>query len=473
MNTSAQNSQVTYFMKLPQNHILNPAIRPDNSFYLGLPVLSGVYASIDNDFLELKDIFIPGLKSGSNLVFQQPGYNLNKIVNKLKDRNNISSDINLQLFGLGFTSGKGLYFFMDINDRIETDAVFPKSILNLLINGNAQFLNQNIDLSGLNMKAQYYREFGFGLSKNLTEKLRIGVKAKILAGIVSGTLDNRTMILKVNNTFSQTISADASFDISGETWIDNMKKDMDGIKKNPSSLVKDYALNSFSNPGLGIDFGAVYNLNKMISLSASVTDLGFITWKKDLKSYKAKNSFEFSGLSLKDVVDQNITMNTLAENITDTITNSFIKNANPSSYRTYLSTGVLFGANMNLFQVLSFGILSSSKIYYGQIKESLTFSANAYVGKVLSASLSYTAVNYSYNNFGFGIASKTGPIQVYLTVDKIPSKWSKVYFEKSDQNFLALSLPDKWYTLNLQFGMNITIGKMVNKKVDKPMVIVE
>ncbi len=474
MNTSAQNSQVTYFMKLPQNHILNPAIRPDNSFYLGLPVLSGVYASIDNDFLELKDIFIPGLKSGSNLVFQQPGYNLNKIVDKLKDRNNISSDINLQLFGLGFTAGKDIYFFIDIIDRIETDAVLPKSILNLLINGNDQFLNQTIDLSGLNIKAQYYREFGFGLSKNITEKLRIGVKAKILAGIVSGTLDNRTMSLRVNNAFSQTINADASFDISGDTWINKMKKDMDGIK-NPSSLLKDYALNSFSNPGLGIDFGAVYNLNKMISLSASITDLGFITWKDDLKSYKAKNSFEFSGLSLKDVVDQNITMNTLTENITDTIRNSFIKSANPSSYRTYLPTSVLFGANMNLFQILSFGVLSNSKIYYGQIKESFTFSANAYVGKVLSASLSYTAANYSYNNFGFGIACKTGPIQIYLTADKIPSKWSKVYFEKSDQKFLALSLPDKWYTLNLQFGMNITIGKgkMASKKVDKPMVIVE
>lgn len=471
VNASAQNSQVMYFMNLPQNHILNPAIRPVNAFYLGLPVLSGVYAGINNDFLELKDIFIPGLKSGSNLTFQQSNFDLNKIVDKLKDHNNISANINLQLLGLGFTVGKDLYFFVDIIDRIETESEFPKSFLKLFINGNDQFLNQTIDLSGLNLKAQYFREFGFGFSKNITEKLRIGAKAKLLAGIVSGTLDNRTMSLEVNDAFSRTVKADASFDISGNTWITEMNNDLN--KNNPSSLIKDYALNSFSNPGLGIDFGAVYNLNKMISLSASVTDLGFINWKDDLKSYKAKNSFVLSGLSLKDVVDQNISKNDLVNELTDTISNSFIENSKPSSYRTYLPADVLLGANLNLFQILSFGVLSSSKIYFGQIKESLTLSANAYIGKVLSGSLSYTAANYTYNNFGIGLACKTGPVQIYLTADKIPSKWSKIYIEKPDQKFLTLSLPDRWYALNLQFGVNISFGKMGNKKIDKPMILLE
>jgi hypothetical protein len=471
MNTSAQNSQVTYFMQLPQNHLLNPAIRPDNSIYLGLPALSGVYAGINNDFLELTDIFIPGLKSGSNLTFQQPDFDLNKIVDKLKDQNNISANVNLQLFGLGFTAGKDLYFFIDIIDRVETEAVFPKNYLKLLINGNDQFLNQNIDLSGLNLKTQYFREFGFGFSKDVTEKLRVGAKVKLLAGIVSGTLDNRTMSLEVNDPFSQTVKADASFDISGNTWLTEMNNDLNN--KNPSSLIKDYALNSFSNPGLGVDFGAVYNLNKMISLSASVTDLGFINWKNDLKSYVAKNSFVLSGLSLKDVVDQNISGNDLVREIKDTLRNSFIKSAKPSSYRTYLPADVLLGANLNLFQILSFGVLSSSKIYYGQIKEALTLSANAYIGKVLSGSLSYTAANYTYNNFGIGIACKTGPVQIYMTADKIPSKWSKVYIEKPDQKFLALSLPDRWYALDLQFGVNILFGKMGNKKVDKPMILIE
>ena len=32
---AAQNSQVLYFMNLPQNHLLNPALRPTNSVIRG------------------------------------------------------------------------------------------------------------------------------------------------------------------------------------------------------------------------------------------------------------------------------------------------------------------------------------------------------------------------------------------------------------------------------------------------------
>jgi len=41
-DVSAQNSQVLYYMNLPQNHMLNPALRPSNSVYIGLPVVSGI-----------------------------------------------------------------------------------------------------------------------------------------------------------------------------------------------------------------------------------------------------------------------------------------------------------------------------------------------------------------------------------------------------------------------------------------------
>lgn len=39
---AAQNSQVLYYMNLPQNHLLNPALRPSNNLYIGIPVVSGV-----------------------------------------------------------------------------------------------------------------------------------------------------------------------------------------------------------------------------------------------------------------------------------------------------------------------------------------------------------------------------------------------------------------------------------------------
>jgi len=53
--------------------------------------------------------------------------------------------------------------------------------------------------------------------------------------------------------------------------------------------------------GLGMDIGLLY-LTDRIVLSASLTDLGFIRWNKDVTNLKANNHFEFSGLNMLDIL---------------------------------------------------------------------------------------------------------------------------------------------------------------------------
>jgi hypothetical protein len=468
INGSAQNSQVMYYMRIPQNHLINPAIKPANLFYIGLPVLTGVNAGINNNFLNLNNL----LQNDTISSWPPPDFDLNKLAGSLKENNTIAADANIQLLGLGFMIGKDLNIFINVIDRVEAKAYFPKNIMDLYITGYDQFLNKTINLSDLNIRAQYFREVGIGFSKNVTQKLRVGVKAKILFGVASLNFDNRLLSLKVNSDFTQTITADASLDISGKQRINTLKDDFSSGGK-IGRFFKDYLKTPFSNPGLGIDLGAVYDINKMFSVSAAVTDLGYINWKDDLKSYKANNTFVFQGLSLKDVVEQNVSIDSLIKGIVDTVKKSFIENPNPLAYKTNLPAGVVLGANLNLYSVLSFGVLSQSKIYAGQIKEALTLSANAYLGRVFSASLSYTMANYSYNNFGFGMAFKAGPGQIYLIADKIPVKWSKIYIEKNNNEYFHIPVPENWNTMSLQVGFNISFGKIVRTKVDKPMVIVE
>ena len=56
-DAGAQNSQVLYYMNIPQNHFLNPAMRPSNSVYIGLPGISGINVNINNNFFNFSDIF--------------------------------------------------------------------------------------------------------------------------------------------------------------------------------------------------------------------------------------------------------------------------------------------------------------------------------------------------------------------------------------------------------------------------------
>ena len=64
-SVSAQNSQVLYYMNLPQNHLMNPALKPSNSLYIGLPVMSGISVNIDNNFVSFSDVFMKGAKGDS------------------------------------------------------------------------------------------------------------------------------------------------------------------------------------------------------------------------------------------------------------------------------------------------------------------------------------------------------------------------------------------------------------------------
>jgi hypothetical protein len=476
----SQVSQVAYFMKIPQNQFLNPAIKPSDRFYIGLPVITGIGIGAGDNFIDMSDIFIFNQKVANIFAFQDPGYDLAKFARKLKDNNTISADAGLQLFGLGLSFGKDLSIFLDVTDRIAAKAVFPKKLMEYFITGPDQLIGKTFDLSSLNMKGQYYREYGIGFSRNITSNLRIGAKVKLLSGISSFSFDDRSFFLKIDSTLHRTVTPDVTMDVSGRETLNRIFTQNNFLnhtspsqKTNIMGFLKDFIGNPVSNVGAGFDLGVVYDLGKMFTFSASVTDLGFINWKNDLKSYDSKKSYELPGITLSDVISNPDTLKQMGQELLDTIKKNFVENSAPGSFKTYLPTSISAGASINLLPFLSFGIISNTRFYAGQVQESVTMSGNIYVKRFLSASLSYSIANYSYNNLGFGLAFKTGAVaQFYIIADKIPLSWDKVYFKKSgSSDYSGVPMPSNWNMLNLQIGFNIVFGKPGTRKIDKPMLL--
>jgi hypothetical protein len=352
--------------------------------------------------------------------------------------------------------------------------------MKLFIAGPDQFINQTFNLPGLNIKGQYYREYGLGFSKDIIKGLRIGAKVKLLSGITTFSFDNRHFSLKVNSDLSQTVTADASMNVAGKETLNRiftqnnfLSHTSPSAKTDFKGFLLEYLKPPLSNSGVGFDIGAVYNLGKMFTFTASVTDIGFISWKKDLKSYNANSTFDLPGVTIADVVNQTVSIDEMVKSLVDTIKSNFIEDPSPAAFKTYLPTSITAGASINLLKSVSIGILSNTRVYAGQVKESVTLSGNIYAGRILSASMSYTLANYSYNNLGFGIAFKTGAVaQFYLVADKIPLTWDKVYFKKSGgTGYSGIAMPSNWNMVSLQMGFNIVFGKPVNKVADKPMII--
>jgi hypothetical protein len=472
-DASAQNGQAMYFMNIPQNHLLNPALRPSNSLYIGLPVVSGINLNINNNFVNFSDVFIKGQPKDSIISFLHPGYNVDKFLAKIKNKNSMEPEVAIQLLGVGFSVGKDGYVFLDINDRIDGNIVLPGDLFKLALKGNEGFVGNKIDLSSLRGDIKYYREIGVGFSKNFTDKLRIGIKGKLLFGIADASIDNKALGISVNSDYSHTFDANLAVNISGpvNVYMDS-KHNIDSVvfdnnRFKTSSGITDF-LSGKKNMGLGMDIGATYDLTDRIVLSASLTDLGFIRWNKDVTNLKANNHFEFSGLNMLDYFNGTKTLDEIGNNMLDSLKNAFVVSKTKTSFTTYLPFGISLGGSYNITKQISVGLLSYSRVIEKQFREALTLSANINLGNALSTSLSYTAENYQYDNLGAGLAFRAGIAQFYLVSDRIPISWNKI----SDKN-TNIILPANWNTFNLRLGMNLVFGNKSKEKSDRPMILVE
>jgi len=455
----AQNNQVLYFMNLPQNHLLNPALRPTNRVYIGLPALTGINLNIKNNFFNFSDVFSEGVNiNKSTLAFLQSDFNAVEFVNRLKELNYLEPTASVQLLGLGFTAGRDLYVSLDIVDHFDANFVFPRNLMRLAFLGNQEFVGQTIDLSELKADFSYYREIGIGASKNITPKLRFGAKAKLLFGITAGSFQNYALNLTVNDDLTNTLDANMAFDISGPVrfFLDSGNHIVNAEFENErfdSSKGGFRFLTNARNAGFGLDLGAEYAVNNRIVVSAAITDVGFIKWKSDLSNLEASGSVKLSGLDLQDVYDETATIDDVINSAIDSMKNAFHITNIGKPFTTKLPVGVAIGGKYNLNEKFSIGFLSYSRIMGQQIKEALTVSANMNIGNSVSTTLAYTACNNNYSNLGLGLGFRASVFQFYFLVDRIPLGW-----EKAGSGNSSASLPSNWNTIHTMFGMNLVFG---------------
>jgi hypothetical protein len=279
--------------------------------------------------------------------------------------------------------------------------------------------------------------------------------------------------MTVNMSGPVTVNMDSKHNISSVVFDDNTFKTASGIR--------DF-FSGEKNMGMGLDIGATYDLNDRIVLSGSVTDLGFIRWKKNVTNLKANNKFEFSGLNMLDVLNGTKTIDEVGQEMLDSLKNAFVVSNTKSPFTTYLPFGVSLGGSYNVTKKFAVGLLSYSRVIDKQIREALTLSANLNLGNAFSTSISYTAENYQYDNLGAGLAFRAGIAQFYILTDRIPVMWNIIKGEKTTHDLIgsgthtstySVPVPAKWNSFNLRMGMNLVFGNRLKEKNDKPMLNIE
>jgi hypothetical protein len=460
----AQTGQTVYYMNLPQRMDLNPAFTPGNRVYVQLPLISGINLSVGNNFFSLSDILMKSPYNDSIITVFHPDADITDFLSEIRTANNIEVRTKLQLLGIGFALGQKNFFSIDINTNVNAYGAFPGDFVRLAVEGNEQFVGSSMDFSSLGISANMYSEIGVGFSRAITDKLRVGVKGKVLLGTASVSTNIKSLGIDVSEDYTHTINADMSVLSSGPiavaTDLENM---IDSV------YMRDMQLESFSeiynyvmeggNVGLGLDLGAQYDLTDRIKLSASITDIGYIRWKREATNVDIKGEFTFDGFDVSDVISGSMSMDSVLGNMLDSLQASMNITTTESPFTTYLPNNINIGGSFDVTNFFTVGALSTTRFVGGRVKQALTLSANLNYRNLLTTSVAYTMANSSYSNLGIGLGLRLGIGQFYLITDHIPTTFNQLTWTESESGELrSVKVPSNWNMFNMRLGFNLVFG---------------
>lgn len=448
MVTNAQQNMVIYHMKtLPQRQYANPALNPDARFYIGIPTISSTHLNASITGFTLKQL--------SSAVMKTPSGNtldVNRLGDVLGTNNYFKLGADMELISFGFKAGKKNFFFANSTLRNQFRMQYPGDLMRFALQGNG---GNNLDKDfqfGFGVDLLQYLETGIGYSRAFSEKLTIGARAKYLIGINDLHTEAMNLSFKTNpDDYSWLMSSDirlhASSSIAPIT-----------INDSAGLSVEFGELESFSfpmkNTGLGLDLGARYDLNKRITLSASIIDLGYINWTDNSYTIKSKNpgaSYYFDGVEVDNFFNDSTAMEEAFRRLGDTLAQRFDIDASPSTYRTAMFTEFYLGGNLNINKNHNAGVLFYGNWYNRKFYPAFTLSWNSKIRRILGVSLAWSYMNRSLANLGAGLSINAGPVQWYAVSD----------------NIFSPIRPLGTRSIDLRFGMNITLLRKAKGDTDK------
>jgi len=435
-----QQSSTLFLMdKIPQANLVNPAIMPPCRFFIGMPVLSSFHFNLGVTGFSYNDIFSKA--PGDSLKITP-----NTILNKAHNTDLVTTELYLNLLSFGFTKKK-YYFTFNLNDKIDFLLTYPKDLMTMLWDGNSAFQGTTANLSSLRVNFNYYREYAFGVASHVNKKLTMGGRVKILFGKANlYTADSWTSLYVDQNTWANYLQSNALVNASLPV----------AITTNPDGTVKNISLQNINipgfflnrqNPGLGVDFGFVYKYNNKTTFSGSILDVGAIRWRSNYFNFYESGALAFSGTGY----NSSFNFSNYVERLKDSMLNTFNLRYRQQKYFSPLVPNIYLGATYQFNRDMNLGLVSRTEIFkYWVVLPTVTASLNTNFSKHISLSLSWSYMDYAFNNIGLGMGLKFGTFNFHIVSDNVYG----MMFYKGTQN------------VNIRFGFGFLFGCHAPAKVE-------
>lgn len=439
LSANAQFLRTSYFMEgTHYRQQLNPALTPTKG-YFNLPVIGAVNATVGSTSLGYQDI-IDIIDDGDDF-YTKPDF-----MNRLKDNNKLNVNFSTEILSAGWYKGKNFWSF-NIGLRTDIGANLTKNMftfLNEMETVEENWRNSNYDISGQQLNINAYTEIGLGLSRQINSRLTVGARVKALLGIGNMELKLNRVAMSANlpsdqqinqwssesywNSMTPSQAAQAAQELKDKfnnyhanlTVGAELKSSFKGLElqeEEGKDYVTDFDFDSgklgIAGYGFGIDLGASYKILDNLTVSASVLDLGFISWSKSSTKIASANPdpIDIKGSTYANMVDPNnpnTVMNAVnqlqndAQGYMDRVTNGDVLDYDmlqlevsdaKESRKSRLASILVLGAEYGFFNnKLAVGVLSTTRFVQPDALTELTFSANYRPKSWFNVALSYSAI---------------------------------------------------------------------------------
>ncbi len=269
---SAQNFRTGYFLDgYMYKYQLNPAFQGERGF-LALPAIGGISGGIETTITGTA-LTYPSVDGEQLLWFTDPDVPMDEFMSRIDKFNPANQSVDLNILAVGFRA-KNTYHTLDFSVRGQANEYIPSDAFRLakdLAAGTEKYNTYNLSNFSVNINTYFQAAYGFSIK--FKEIASIGFRAKLLLGAeqINSNLSDLRIDFKENN---YTINATGNMALS--PYFNDMLQ-------NQEFSTDDEAIQQlYSNPSLGaaFDFGFSVDFLKHFTLSGSVLDLGFISWKK-------------------------------------------------------------------------------------------------------------------------------------------------------------------------------------------------
>ncbi len=424
-----QNLTLFQMHDVPQANYVNPAVQYQCKWIVGLPGLASVHANYNNSAFALNE----GLRYDSST--DSSYLNFDGVMGQLNNTEIVQSSVYYTPLYAGFWL-KDNWITLSITEKITSYNTVPKEAAELLWYGNTPFVGRQASIDGLRLNGLHYREYALGIAREVSERLTLGLHAKLLfgkgtvympktQGSLSTNANNFNLLIDLDTKIHTSFPIDIELDDEGYVENVELRDDIDWTQ---------YMMNK-KNLGVGFDFGFIYQYDEKMTFSGSLLNLGLINWGTDLNTFVSDGVFEFTG------TDSSTDFNSgdYAQELNDSLRHQFLPVPDNGGFTTRLTPEVYLGATRTLTDHFNAGAVFYSRLQRNKLMPAFTLSANTFDYKRLNASLSYTAINGDYFNIGAGLGLQLGVFHLHAAADNL-------------FGFLKL---ENQRMLNLRFGLSI------------------